>query len=363
MTITLQTSDTAPEALGFDPARLAEATAFAAERETLWPRDIRAHLESGCFEPPPWNAVIGPTAPRGSPNGLVLRHGKVAARWGDTRQVDMVFSVAKSCLSLLAGLAVADGLIRDLDEPVGATVEDGGFDGPHNGAITWRHLLEQTSEWEGTLWGKPDIIDRNRTLGGDRPDPKKGEARPLKTPGAFWEYNDIRINRLSLALLRRFGRALPAIFRERIMDPIGASSDWRWEGYENSFVEIGGRQIQSVSGGGHWGGGMFIHAEDLVRIGQLMLERGSWNGRQLVDPAWIGRSVAPAALNPAYGLLWWLNTDRKPYPSASAESYFAKGAGGNYIWIDPANDIVVVLRWLDAPALDGFIARVMAALR
>ena len=88
----------------------------------------------------------------------------MVARWGDTRQVDFTFSVAKSYLSLLAGIAVADGLIADIDEPVGRTVDDGGFDGPHNGAITWRHLLQQTSEWEGTLFGKSDIIDRNRNL-------------------------------------------------------------------------------------------------------------------------------------------------------------------------------------------------------
>ena len=141
-----------------------EAVRYARSHETPWPRDLRAHIEAGFFEPPPHNEILGPIRPRGAPNGLILRGGAVVASWGDTRQVDFTFSVAKSYLSLLAGIAVADGLVRELDEPVGATVTDGGFDGPHNGAITWRHLLQQTSEWEGTLFGKSDIVDRNRNL-------------------------------------------------------------------------------------------------------------------------------------------------------------------------------------------------------
>ena len=122
-------SRAAPEEAGFDADRLAAAVAFAEEHETLWQRDLRAQLEAGSFEPPPHNEIIGPIRPRGSPNGLLLRHGKIVASWGDTRQVDMTFSVAKSYLSLLAGIAVADGLIADLDEPVGRTVDDGGFEG------------------------------------------------------------------------------------------------------------------------------------------------------------------------------------------------------------------------------------------
>ena len=156
-------------------------------------------------------------------------------------------------------------------------VDDGGFDGPHNGAITWRHLLHQTSEWEGTLFGKADQVDRNRALATEfngRPNAKKGDARPLAEPGSYWEYNDVRVNRLSLALLRRFGRALPDVFAERVMGPIGASNDWRWTGYSNSFVLAGGRNVRSVSGGGHWGGGVFIHSEDQARIGLMLFCRG-----------------------------------------------------------------------------------------
>jgi len=356
----------APAAAGFDPAGLADAVAFALANETKWQRDIRTQLETGTFEPPPDNALFGPVAARGAPNGVILRGGRIVASWGNTRQVDMTFSVAKSYLSILAGIAMSDGLITDLDEPVGRTVDDGGFQGPHNGAITWRHLLHQTSEWEGTLFGKADQIDRNRTLATEfagQSNMKKGEARPLRAAGTYWEYNDVRVNRLSLALLRRFGRALPAVFAERVMGPLGASDEWRWTGYNNSFVVVDGRNVRSVSGGGHWGGGVFIHAEDQARIGLMMGRRGDWAGHRVLRADWVAESLSPCPIKPDYGFLWWLNTGRTPKPSAPADSFFATGAGGNFTWVDPTNDIVAVLRWIDAPQLDGFIGRVLGALK
>jgi CubicO group peptidase (beta-lactamase class C family) len=344
-----------------DAAPLTEAVRFAEAHETPWPRDLRAHIEGGHFERPPHNEILGPIRARGTPNGLVLHRGESIASWGDPRQIDFSFSVAKSYLSLLAGVAVADGLIGDLDEPVRRTVDDGGFDGAHNGAITWRHLLQQTSEWSGELFGKSDVIDHNRSLATEGLGAAKGERRALHTPGTFWEYNDVRVNRLSLALLRRFRQPLPDVFAERIMRPIGASNDWRWHGYRTSSVEIDGRMIESVAGGTHWGGGIEIHAEDQARIGRLMLQRGRWDGVQVLPEAWIVQSVVPCALNPTYGLLWWLNTRGLRYAHAPEVSVFAVGAGGNITWIDPANDIVAVMRWIDPTAVDGFIGRVLAA--
>ena len=333
---------------------------YALSNETPWPRDLRAYLQSGYFEPPPHNEILGPIRPRGGPNGLVLHRGSVVARWGDTTQVDFTFSVAKSYLSLLAGIAAADGLIADIDDPVRRTVHDGGFEGPHNGAITWRHLLQLTSEWEGELFGKSDVIDRNRSLAMEGK-ARKGDARPLRPPGTFWEYNDVRVNRLALALLRVFRRPLPEVFAERIMRLIGASNEWSWHGYRTSMVEIDGRMIESVSGGSHWGGGVAVHAEDQVRVGLLMLHRGIWDGRRVLPESWIEESLRRCALNPNYGLLWWLNTGRARYPAATEASFFASGAGGNITWVDPANDLVAVVRWMDPAAVNGFIEMAMRA--
>ena len=201
----------------------------------------------------------------------------------------------KSYLSILAGIAYDRGLIPDVDEPVNRRVVDDAFAAPQNRAITWSHLLQQTSEWEGTLWGKPDMVDRNRDLSTEGgPLAKKGLPRPLQAPGTHWEYNDVRVNLLSLALLRLFRRPLPDVFAEAVMRPIGASAHWRWEGYRNSTVEIDGRQVLSVPGGSHWGGGVFIHAEDQARIGLLMLARGQWAGT-----AFFPRVGSTAQRNPA----------------------------------------------------------------
>jgi CubicO group peptidase (beta-lactamase class C family) len=290
-----------------------------------------------------------------------MHQGRAVVRWGDTRQADMTFSVAKSYLALLAGIALGEGLIDDLDARVSASVADPAFAGPRNGAITWRMLLDQTSEWEGTLFGKADRIDRGRDLQREGKG-QKGLERPLQTPGSYWEYNDVRVNALALALHHRFRRPLPEVFADRLMRPLGGSDTWRWEGYKTSFVEIDGQRMPSVSGGGHWGGGVVTHAEDQALIGQLMLQDGIWNGRRLLPEGWVAQCTRPSALNGDYGLLWWLNA-RGKYPAASRESFFAQGAGGNVIWIDPAHEIVGVFRWLDPAALPETLARFTAALR
>ncbi|HYZ42232.1 MAG TPA: serine hydrolase, partial [Stellaceae bacterium] len=247
-----------PAEVGLDPAAVAAAALHASEHETPWSRDLAREVARDFGERPPWNETLGPVRPRGGPNGLLLRRGLVVAEWGDTQRADMTFSVAKSYLSIIAGLAWDRGLLEDPHERVRAKVDDGGFDPPHNDAISWHHLLQQTSEWEGVLWDKPDQVDRNRAVAGRSSAAPKGTHRDLQAPGGFWEYNDVRVNRLSLALLRLWRRPLPEVFRELVMDPIGGSPDWEWHGYRNSYVEIGGRRVQSVSGGGHWGGGVVI---------------------------------------------------------------------------------------------------------
>ncbi len=232
---------------------------------------------------------------------------------GPVDVADMTFSVAKSYLAICAGLAVDDGLISGIDDPV----DDGTFDANQNRTITWCHLLRQTSEWEGTLGGKADRIDRNRQLDVPPNTPLlKGIHRDLQAPGTFWEYpgtfweyNDIRVNVPSYALMQVFRWPLPEVPKERIMDPVGASDDWAWHGYENSWIEIDGRRMQSVSGGAHWGGGMFISTRDHARIRLLMANRGLWADRQLLSPDWIDACTTPCDLNSNHGLLWWLNGD------------------------------------------------------
>jgi CubicO group peptidase (beta-lactamase class C family) len=348
--------------------RLVAAASHAAEHEIGWSRDLASEIPRQFNEEPPANEVLGPVRPRGGPNGLILRGGQIVAEWGNTLQIDQTFSVAKSYLSILAGLALDRGLIGDVRDPVARTPgidlgDDGGFEGPHNAKITWHHLLQQTSEWEGMLWDKPDLIDRNRVAGGvGSRGAKKGTHRDLQQPGGFWEYNDVRVNRLALALLRVWRRPLPEVFRELVTDPIGASPDWEWRGYRNSTVMIDGRPVESVAGGSHWGGGVFIHARDQARIGLLMQRGGVWGDTRILSADWIARCRVPCELNQTYGYLWWLNTLQARYPSAPASSYYAVGAGGNLTWVDPEHDLVAVLRWTDPASADRFMGLVMTAI-
>jgi CubicO group peptidase (beta-lactamase class C family) len=357
----------APAEAGFDPAKLNAATAFAEGAESPWP--ISLYYPDGRYvgivewnETGPWSDIVGPVIPRGKPAGVIVKGGRIAAEWGDVSRVDMTFSIAKSYLAILAGLAHDDGLIA-LDNPVSRTLDDPHFSGDRNSLITWRHLLTQSSEWQGAIFGKSDQVDHNRQIGAGADNSRKGHLRDLKAPGSFYEYNDVRVNVLSYALLRTFGHALPEVLKERIMDPIGASDTWKWHGYSTSFVEIGGKQVQSVPGGAHWGGGIFISALDHARLGLLIARNGEWGGRQLLSKGWITEMLSPSATNPDYGFLWWLNRGRARYPHATEASVFALGAGSNIIWIEPDNDIVAVARWMNQTQFDAFFGHVLGALR
>jgi CubicO group peptidase (beta-lactamase class C family) len=153
------------------------------------------------------------------------------------------------------------------------------------------------------------------------------------------------------------------VLKEFVMDPIGASDTWEWHGYRNSVVEINGRRMESVSGGGHWGGGVWASTRDHARFGLLHLRGGRWAGRQLLSERWIDLATTPTDIRPVYGYMWWLNSDRAQYPSAPASSFFALGAGGNVIWIDPAHDLVAVIRWTDTRKIDEFMKLVVEGIR
>ena len=343
---------------------LDQAVQFAIDHETTWTREIGAGWGIHHLDPAPWNVLRGPVHARGPVSGTIVVDGRTVTSWGEPDRPDLTFSVAKTYLALLAGVAHDRGLLPDVGEPVGARVRGIGFDSGRNAAVTWEHLLQQTSEWEGECFGLPDQVDRYRTLQfqGATAAGRKGDARPLQAPGTFWEYNDVRINQLSLALLHLFGRPLPEVFRESVMQPIGASDDWRWVGYDDAWTEIGGRRVQSVPGGTHWGGGISIGSRDQAKVGQLLLDDGRANGRQVISTGWMERMRTPCAIAPFYSYLLWLNHERRVFPSAPASSRFAIGAGSSFTWIEPERRMVVVVRWIEADHADGFFGRVLQAV-
>ena len=221
-------------------------------------------------------------------------------------------------------------------------------------------MLNQSSDWSGTLWGSHDWADRPPSTGSI----DDWKNRTFHSPGTHFEYNDVRVNILAYSLLQVWRKPLPQILKENIMDPIGATNSWRWYGYKNSWVELDGNRMQSVSGGGHSGGGLFINTEDHARFGLLFLNKGNWNGTQLLSKAWVENATAssPAKIN--YGYMWWLNKKGTPryWEGIPENVYYAAGFGGNFIVIIPDEDMVVVTRWLEPSQIGKFIKQVLDAL-
>jgi CubicO group peptidase (beta-lactamase class C family) len=348
-----------PAVAGMDPARVEEAVQVAIASENAATKDLAVDLATTFGAREPFDTPIGPMKERGAANGLIVRGGYVVAEWGDTSRVDMTFSVTKTFLSTLVGLAWQKGLIRSVTDLARDYMPEPGYFEGHNATITWEHLLRQTSDWQGTLWGKPDWADRPEGA-----TPADWPKRKLSAPGSRYKYNDTRVNLLALLTLHVVRRPLPAVLREEVMEPIGASNTWRWHGYENSWVELDGQRIQSVSGGGHFGGGMFIHARDMARFGYLFLRNGRWKDRQIVSPEWIAMARTGGPANAEYGFMnWFLNPGRKALPAAPETSVTFRGNGQNIIYIDWDNDLVVVTRWIrGGPALNDFLGKVLAAI-
>ncbi|MBT8307410.1 MAG: beta-lactamase family protein [Maribacter sp.] len=338
--------------------KLLEVVDFALNNEYTGSRDLRIAILKG-FEREPFHEILGPTKKRGGPAGMVLKKGYLIAKWGDTKRVDMTFSVTKSFLSTVAGLAKDEGLIANMDDKVGQYIWDGTFGGEHNGKITWEHLLQQNSAWSGELWGGKDWADRPPKEGGI--DDWKFE-KP-KEPGAVMEYNDVRVNVLAYALTHVWRNPLPKVLKENLMDRIGASTTWRWYGYRNAWTEIDGLQMKSVTGGGHSGAGLFINTEDMARFGLLFMNNGKWKNEQIISEAWIQKAVEPSEPNVNYGYMWWLNKKgNRHWENLSENIYYAAGFGGNFIVIDKEQELVVVTRWLEPSKIGEFMTKLNAAL-
>ncbi len=342
--------------LKFNKALLDSATFYAQSHPIKIETDLRIALLKSYANEPNYK-ILGPVKPRGNAAGLIIKDGYIAAQWGDIDRVDMSFSATKSFLSSVAGLALDHQLINSVEDNLSAYITNEIFDSPHNAKIKWKHLLEQNSDWSGCQFDLCDWADRP---------PKTGtiddwKNRPLLEPGSHYEYNDVRVNLLAYSLLQVFRKPLPVILKEMIMDPIGCTTTWRWNGYDNAFVNVDGVMTQSVSGGGHHGGGLFINTLDMARYGYLFLRNGNWHGKQLLSNSWIEQATKPSQTNPSYGYLWW-NNSKNEWPGLPLTIFYAVGYGGNYIIIDKSHDLVIVLRWMDSDSVPVFMKKIVEAL-
>ncbi|NEX48816.1 serine hydrolase [Rhodobacter sp. ETT8] len=283
------------------------------------------------------------------------------ANWpagGDVARADMAFSVAKSYLGIVAAHALDRGLIAGLDQPVAASIDDAAFASAHNRQVTWRQLLDQTSEWEGDLFDIPHTVDRDRQLAPTESRDRFDRGTPLQAPGTYWDYNDVRVNALCLALTRLFGQSL-ADTMAAIHPAFDASTGFRWHGYgTRSTIALDGREVEVAVGGGHWGGGVVASVTHHLTLGRLVLGSGADGARRCISAVALDAVLQPCALQPVYGGLWWFNRGGALHPGASSEAVFAMGVGTTLIWVDPVLDLVAVARWIKPEAINPWIAAI-----
>ena len=222
-----------PEDVGMSTGALADAVQLAVAADTPGTHDMALFLKNS-FGKEPFDTLIGPIKDRGPASGLITRHGYIVAEWGDPRRVDITNSVTKTFLTTVVGLAWQKGLIHDVNDYVRDYMPPHVdlFESEHNAKIKWDHLLRQTSDWQGTLWGKPDWADRPV---GDTPD--DWAKRKLWEPGTHFKYNDVRVNVMALAALQVWRRPLPGgAARER-------------DGTDRRLVDVAVVRLRELVGG------------------------------------------------------------------------------------------------------------------
>ena len=278
------------------------------------------------------------------------RHGFTEDNYGH------VFSVTKSVVSILIGIAIADGLIADIDQPLSALLPK------HRKAmsgdtakVTLRHLMTMSGGFNnefplgGLVWEKyaePGHSFVNVLL----------ERRQEFEPGKVFHYSDVSAHLvaavLAAALERADGdrpRTVLDYAREKLFDPLGIStrpafSEALPDLFATEFVTAGfgwGTDPNGIQLGGF---GLRLSAPDMVKIGELYRRDGVWNGQQIVPAAWIHQCTSPATFQTTiggpsddeYGLLWWVIREPKQ------AGYYATGRGGQRIVVLPKSQAVIV---------------------
>jgi CubicO group peptidase (beta-lactamase class C family) len=265
--------------------------------------------------------------PWGAPNG---QHDFDATTRHDMR------SASKSVVSLLLGIAIERKLIAGVDEPVvkffpeWAALKTPGWDN-----ITLRHLLTMSSgiQWEeNRAWTDPANDEPH--LGYEADPISYVLGKPIATPpDTIWNYNGGGTDLLGNILERVSGQPLQDFAREALFQPLDIS-DWEWKTYPKNG------KIAAAAG-------LRLRPRDAAKIGQLVLDRGVWNGRQLVPAAWIAQSIAPRFQAIGYfgglffyGYQWWLG--RTLSEGREITWIAAMGLGGQRIFIVPDLDLVVM---------------------
>jgi CubicO group peptidase (beta-lactamase class C family) len=238
------------------------------------------------------------------------------------------FSMAKSVLSTLVGIAVDDGLVG-LDEPVTSYLPELARRDPAFSAITVRHLLTMSSGIHYREDGMPWSDDALTYYGTDLRELALTRTRVEGDPGERWLYNNFHPLLLGLVLERVTGTSVSDFMATRLWQPLGAEADATWS---LDSASSGFEKLES---------GVNARPRDFARFGLMMLHEGRWNGRRIVSSDWVSEATADStAEDPAsfYQYLWWVG----PSDPEGTASYFARGKYGQVIGVFPDEDVVIV---------------------
>jgi hypothetical protein len=246
-------------------------------------------------------------------------------------------SVSKSVTSVVAGCAVRQGLLPDLDRRVlDYYPEYGDILTGRKRDITLRHLITMTSGLDFDENTYPYTDPRNdiaQMLMADDPI-RFVLAKPLTSaPGSLFFYNSGTTNVLAAIVAKAAGMGFLDFANQELFDPLNTQ---------------GGVWHACASGDTFASGGLFLRPRELAKIGLLFLNDGHWQGRELITPSWIADSqqerVAvrgfPADFGRAYGYLWWIREFR--HEGTSRRCFFAAGWGDQYMFIIPSLDMIIL---------------------
>jgi CubicO group peptidase (beta-lactamase class C family) len=262
------------------------------------------------------------------------------------------FSIAKSFTSALIGRAIQDGYIESLDDPITAHLHELAERDARFADITIEHLLMMSSglDYEEMRWFLFNGDDPLTTYHPDQRAISLENTEIVGPPGETFSYNKYHPQLLGMVLERSTGRSVTQLTQDWIWDPLGMEFEGAWtlDSEESGFEKMEA--------------GLNARAIDFAKLGSVFLHEGEWNGNAVLSRDWVALStgVDPAGLSPTfddrlhYALMWWGIT-----AADGRYDYFAAGDHGQYIYVSPDNDLIIVRtgETYDIPSedwVDGF---------
>lgn len=284
---------------------------------------------------------------------VVIRNGYLMWQGAEVDCVHEIHSCTKTFTSTVLGLLVTDGVLS-VDEPAVKYLPSLDDEYPLYSKIKLRDFASMSSGYDGVMGDGWEYYSTDLDKHREHVIKYTTPGKPLYEAGKSSRYYDPQVHMLGYILTKVSGKPLEEMFRRRIAEPIGMKEfSWSDFGERDGMIFNNPAGTPGINQTGQKQGGVYSNSLDLARYGLLYLNKGNWNGKQLLDPAYIEQASSnqvpletKSNLAGRYGFYWWTNgvtaNGRRPIPSAPAKTYMARGGGGNYIIVVPEWNMVIV---------------------